>query len=314
MREILSIIFSYSFILYLVFFLLETIFPGFVSNNFSLNYLLIPVFIFGILSVIFPKPETEGKETKPASKLDFILMLVLSVGSFFLIFYKFNIDNLVLKLTVSLLSSVLTFILGVIILYFPDKQEDETGKESIEGEPTYLAWSRIIRRSFLSRIHIPVPLALLFVIITLIFIPKNTAKIMYTPTESPNLPSEEGNVTPVVALPKADPKMKIIVYNGGAEAGEAARFAGIFKKAGYVNVEALNYPLKTNDNVFIQFKESDSAQADLIESILRNDYSIVDRWPLASTSAEIRIILGRKPIPETNEPDFENENFDFFFQ
>jgi hypothetical protein len=314
MREILSIIFSYSFVLYLVFFLLETIFPGFVSNNFSLNYILIPVFIFGVLSVIFPKPETEEKETKPASKLDLIILVVLSVGSFFLIFYKFNIDNLILKLTVSLLSSVLTFMLGVILLYFPDGQDNETGKEPVEGESTYLAWLRIIKRSFLSRIHIPVPIALLFVAITLIFIPKNMVKIIHTPTGSPGLPSEEGNVTPMVTLPKADLKMKIIVYNGGAETGEAARFAGIFKEAGYVNVEALNYPLNTNENVFIQFKESDSAQADLIESILKSDYSVVDRWPLASTSAEIRVILGRKPIPETNEPDFENENFDFFFQ
>jgi len=319
MREILSLIFSYSFILYLVLFLLETIFPGFVSNNFSLNYVLIPVFIFGILSVIFPQAEEKEKPKKPVSKVDLILILALSVGSFFLIFYKFNIDNLILKLTVSLLSSVLTFILGVVILYFPDEQEEVGEKELIEGESTYLNWSRMIRRSFLSRIHIPVPLALLFVIITLIFIPKNVMKIIQTPgsrsmTESSGTQSEEGSTTPAVALPKADPKMKIIVYNGGAETGEAARFAGIFKKAGYVNVEALNYPLKTNDNVFIQFKESDSAQADLIESILKNDYSVVDRWPLASISAEIRVILGKKPIPNTNAPDFENENFDFFFQ
>lgn len=318
MREILSLIFSYSFILYLILFLMETIFPGFVSNNFSLNYILIPVFIFGALSAFFPEDEKEEAPKKAATKFDLILLVFLSIGSFLLLFFKFTIDNLILKLTVSILSSVLTFILGLILLYFPDKLEEGKEEEIVEGVSTNLNWSRLVKRSFLSRIHIPVPLALLFVIITLIFIPKNTLKILNTPSicsesECEALIPNEAIPSPMVIVPEADPNIKIVVFNASSVTGEATRFAGIFRSAGYKDIEVQDYQ-ETIEDVSIQFRESESAQADLIESIVKNEYLTVTREPLATTSAEIRVILGKQPLPVSDEPDFENENFDFFFQ
>ena len=317
MREILSLVFSYSFILYLILFLLETIFPGFVSNNFSLNYILIPTFIFGALSAFFPEDEKKEKPKKAATKFDLILLIVLSIGSFFLLFFKFTMDNLILKLTVSILSSALTFILGFVLLYFPEELEDEKEEEIVEGIPIHLDWSRIIKKSLVSRIRIPVPFALLFVIITLIFIPKNTLKILKTPRSCPESECEvlipnEATSSPMV-IPEADPNIKIVVFNASSVTGEATRFAGIFRSAGYKEVEAQDYQ-ETIENVLIQFRESESTQANLIESIVKNEYLTVTREPLATTSAEIRVILGKQPPAVSDEPDFENENFDFFFQ
>ena len=278
-------------------FLLETIFPGFVTNNFSLNYFLIPVLVFGALTIIFPEAEEEMVPEKPASKLDLVWMVALSVGSSFLIFYKFSIDKLILKLVISILSGFLVLLLGTVLFYFPDDLEEWKIKNLLPGRAVNSKKRKIISISA----------AAVFVVILVIFIPKFIARLKGTPVG-------ESAVTPVVTLPKADPKLKVTVYNGGTETGEAARYAGLFKKEGYVDVTASNYPVNSIDNALIQFKESDSAQADLIENILRSDYSIVDRLPLATTSGEIRVILGAKPAPVNNAPDFENENVDFFFK
>jgi hypothetical protein len=305
MSEILSLIFSYSFILYLILFLLETIFPGFVSNNFSLNYVLIPVLFFGVLSAIFPPAEEEDKQKKPASKFDLIVLVVLSVGSFLLIFYKFKIDSLILKLTVSLLSSILTLVLGVLLLYFPDEQE---GREVKEAE---VNWALMIRRAFASRLHIPVPLALLFVIITLIFIPKNTMKILHTP----NAPSIiKSPAAPAVTMPKADPNVHIFVYNAGAETGDAKRFSDIFRNNGFTNITTRDYPGSKIENARIQFRPSEASQAALIEDFLKNIYTSVTKTPYATDSADIRVLLGSYLSPQDTDTLMENENVDFFFQ
>jgi len=305
MSEILSLIFSYSFILYLILFLLETIFPGFVSNNFSLNYILIPTFIFGALSVIFPVAEEEKKPTKPASKFDLILLVVLSIGSFFLIFYKFKIDNLILKLTVSLLSSILTLVLGVLLLYFPDEQE------GVEVKETEVNWALMIKRSFMSRLHIPVPLALLFVIITLIFIPKNTMKILHTPGAPSIIKSP---AAPAVSMPKADPNVHIFVYNAGAESGDAKRFSDVFRNNGFTKITTLDYPGGKIENAGIQFRPSEASQAALIEDFLKNIYTSVTKTPYATDSADIQVLLGSYLPPPNTDTNLENENVDFFFQ
>lgn len=303
MRNILSSIFSYSLVIYLIFFLLETMFPGFVTNNFSLNYFLIPVLIFGAMSVAFPPIEEEKVIEKPASKLDLVLIIALSIGSSFLIFYKFSIDNLVLKLVVSIISGLLTLLLGTMLIYFPDEAGVEEDSEEMEiknllpSKQLNPRWQKVA----------PVFAVAVLIIALIVFIPKFMIELKNAPVAGPT-------PNPVVTLAKADPKIKVIVYNAGAESGEAARYSEIFKKKGYIDATAANYPVTTIENTLIQFKESDSAQADLIESILKNDYTTVNRWPLASTSAEIRVILGAKPLSEPNSADFGNENVDFFFQ
>ena len=46
--------FTYTLLSYLILFLLENLFTGFVSNVFDLNLLLIPLFLLGISTSFFP--------------------------------------------------------------------------------------------------------------------------------------------------------------------------------------------------------------------------------------------------------------------
>jgi len=316
---ILSILFSYSFVFYLILYLLETILPGFVTDNFSLNWILIPTLIFGILSAIFPASEDEikAKEVKKTSLFDLIFTIALSIGSFFLIFYKFKIDNLTLKWAVSLLSSILTLFLGLMLLYFPDDLVEEEEIEAVASSKNKIIKITFnFKRLFLSRFKIPVPVALLILLVLVIFIPQNTAKILNRssapitqiakPTDTPiDQPTEK-------PLPPADPNIKIIVSNAGTEKGEANRIGNLFKQAGYTSVEVTDSAKNIND-ALIEFRDNDSAQADLIEDILKGEYLTVNRIPLATDSAEIKVNLGAQPKPVDTNIDYQNENFDFFF-
>lgn len=214
-------------------------------------------------------------------------------------------DNFILKLTVSLLSSVLTLVLGVLLLYFPDEQEGGKGKD------VEVNWASMIKRSFASRLHIPVPLALLFVIITLIFIPKNIVKILHTPS-GPSI--TKSPAAPAVTMPKADPSVHIFVYNAGAETGDAKRFSDIFRNNGFTNITTLDYPGGKIENAGIQFRPSEASQAALIEDFLKNIYSSVTKTPYATDSADIRVLLGSYLSPQDTDTLMENENVDFFFQ
>ena len=324
--DILSILFSYSFVFYLILYLLETIIPGFVTDNFSLNWVLVPTLVFGVLSAIFPIPEDEerslpaGRQVKPATKFDLIFTIALAIGSFFLIFFKFKIDNLTLKWVVSLISSFLTLFLGLMLLYFPDDLVEE---EEIESKSKIVKFTYNFKRFFLSRFKIPVPIALLIAIVLFIFIPQNTAKILHRSiNQTSNNQATEPSIAPLSTneiiekpLPPADPNIKIIVTNAGTEKGEAKRIGNLFKTAGYTNVEATD-SAKNIENALIEFRDTESAQADLVEDILKGEYLTVNRTPLAptaTTSAEIRVSLGAQPKPADDTPDYQDENFDFFF-
>jgi TRAP-type C4-dicarboxylate transport system permease small subunit len=317
--EILSILFSYSFVFYLILYLLETILPGFVTDNFSLNWILIPTLLFGVLSAIFPTPEDESKtkEIKKTSLFDLIFTIALSIGSFFLIFYKFKIDNLTLKWVVSLLSSILTLFLGLMLLYFPDDLIEEEEIEAVAANKSKVVkFTFNFKRLLLSRLKIPVPFALIILIVLVIFIPANTAKILHrssTPITQIIKPTDTLIDKPTEKpLPLADPNIKITVSNAGAEKGEANRISNLFKQAGYTSVEATDSAKNVND-ALIEFRDSDSAQADLIEDILKGEYLTVNRIPIATDSAQINVYLGAQPQPIEDIDNYEDENFDFFF-
>lgn len=128
MKKILSFVsylahnfFIIILVLYLVLFLLENIFTGFVSNNFDLNLILIPLFILGILTAIFPQPELPPQVTKP-SMLDYLMVGVFTELTFFIVWYKL-IDLGIISLYIALGSSLIVLLVSIMILFFP---EDET--------------------------------------------------------------------------------------------------------------------------------------------------------------------------------------------
>src|SRR3989338_5613567 len=78
-------IFPYVLLLYLVFFLLENLFTGIVSNNIDMNYVLVAVMIVGFLSVFAPLPE---QQEEPPQKNDLYIIAGLTLMSFFILFFK----------------------------------------------------------------------------------------------------------------------------------------------------------------------------------------------------------------------------------
>lgn len=107
-------LFSGSLILYLVLFLIENIFPGVISREFSLNYLLIPVLGFGVLSSVFPETEKE-KIIEVYKKSDIFLSFVLSIIGAGLIYYKVNLA-FNLRLIIASISGLLILMMSLLVI------------------------------------------------------------------------------------------------------------------------------------------------------------------------------------------------------
>ncbi|MEI8232923.1 MAG: hypothetical protein WCG44_04235 [bacterium] len=118
-RKLLHILFSFSLVLYLVLFLIENIFPGFVSHIFSLNYLLYPVLLFGIISSLYPLTEQEQKTMSPvADKFkasDAYLAILLSILGGILIYYKIELEA-PLRMIISVLAGLLILLTSLMIV------------------------------------------------------------------------------------------------------------------------------------------------------------------------------------------------------
>ena len=125
--EAIREIFPYALLIYLIFFLLEVLFPGFVSNNFDLNYLLVAVLILGFFSVFAPLIE---KEEEPPQKSDRNLIIILTIISFIVLFFRTR-DMGLSGLVISFVGSLIVAGMSVILIYFPD-EDDENKEEHID--------------------------------------------------------------------------------------------------------------------------------------------------------------------------------------
>ncbi|MBU1246258.1 MAG: hypothetical protein ABIJ20_03685 [Nanoarchaeota archaeon] len=102
---------------YLILFLIEQTWAGFVSTYLNLNYLLIAVIILGILDLFSEHPKQKKQKT---TKKDYILISLLGIISFAIIKYK-TIDLGWLSWTISIIAGILIILLSLLIL-----EEDET--------------------------------------------------------------------------------------------------------------------------------------------------------------------------------------------
>ncbi|MBU1327513.1 hypothetical protein KKB64_02780 [Patescibacteria group bacterium] len=81
-------IFPYALLSYLILFLLENLFPDFVSNNFSLNWVLVAVLASGLLAAFAPEDKAERVEKEHATSSDYLLTAGLGVLGAVIIFAK----------------------------------------------------------------------------------------------------------------------------------------------------------------------------------------------------------------------------------
>lgn len=113
MGKTLQTAFTCLLIFYLILFILENLFAGFVSHNFDLNILLIPLFIFGVASALFPIPK---QKHKPVSRFDYLIIVLLTVLTFVIIFVKTSMLGQA-GIVLSFISSLLVLFVSLMVLF-----------------------------------------------------------------------------------------------------------------------------------------------------------------------------------------------------
>lgn len=132
---IVSELFQVSLVTYLILLLIETIDPGFVSNVFNLNYLLILVLVSGVLKVL---PLSEKKyfdqwdlidlglekwinklKPKGLSENDFYFILLVGFGGGILVYYKTQ-DLGQISIIISVITTIIIFLMSYLIFSEPE--------------------------------------------------------------------------------------------------------------------------------------------------------------------------------------------------
>ncbi|MFH1366689.1 MAG: hypothetical protein ABIH38_01725 [Patescibacteria group bacterium] len=122
-RQIVSLAFEVSLVSYLFFYLVETLSASFISRFYSLNYHLILVIIFGVLTVIFTSDKGEEiaqLKTKPKIR-DYAFIIILALISAGIIWFKTK-ELGRLSLAIAALSGLIIFSLSLLLMF--DKDED----------------------------------------------------------------------------------------------------------------------------------------------------------------------------------------------
>jgi len=124
-QQIVGLSFEVSLISYLFFYLVETLSASFVSRFYSLNYHLVFIIIFGVLTVIITSDkEEEIVPLKTKTKVrDYIFILILSIISSGIIWYKTK-ELGRLSLAIAGLSGLIIFFLSLLLMFDKDKSED----------------------------------------------------------------------------------------------------------------------------------------------------------------------------------------------
>lgn len=108
-------LFAFSLIFYLILFILETIFPGFVSNNFNLNWALGVVVLLGIVSALSPA-ERASRTRKKSKTSDCLISISLGILGGALIFYQIQLVS-TLTIITAVIGGMLIVIISLAILY-----------------------------------------------------------------------------------------------------------------------------------------------------------------------------------------------------
>ena len=314
-------LFIFSLILYLLLFILETLFPGFVTNNFNLNWVLLMVLVLGIFTAFAPVEAEEEK--KKLTFIDYFLVIFLAIVGAGLIFYKMGTAGFS-RWLVSIFSGILITVLGLVIMTSGGEKEEEVEIEEtvITGEPqkSFLL-SRFSENFWLflkpiifKKINLPIVPLLLFVIFAGVLMPKNIAFLKGSFTKQKEikvesypapLSKQEPEFWDDLAWlqPEVNPSEDIFiqVLNGGAKKGSAKNFADVLKKAGFKKVVFGDTDSSLYKNATIRFRPEDKEQASLIKRYLRQEYLIVSEAPSGTSSAEIIVILGPEELKEVEE-------------
>jgi len=310
MKKILSPLFDFSaflfpivLVFYLILFLLENVFPGFVSNNFDLNYFLIPAIVFGFLAAFSNQPParnasqseaggsaTSHQEDKPATRGDFILIAGLTILSFAILVYKTS-DLGLMGFVVSLIGSILILLVSLVLIVFPDMDKPQMQTEN-EIDRKYN-----FRKLFLS------PLGMSLISFVLILIGGGLIYSLYFrgPSRSPATSNQQSVVRieqPRVEVPDPEllEKTQIIVQNGSGVPGKAASVAAFLRDFSFGAVKTGDANNSNYKNAYLRFNLEDLKVASYMTFLLSDNdkYKIINMLPpINASQSGIILIIGQ---------------------
>ena len=115
--------------------------------------------------------------------------------------------------------------------------------------------------------------------------PKADQPLAGTPSATPN-PTKSPSAATIGLL--------IRVLNGGADKGAAGSVAAMLKDNGFTNVKADNADRTDYIGATIRYREGDLTIAAKLESLLKKEFGLVQKTPVATSTPEAVIILGKK--------------------
>jgi len=312
-------------IVYLVFFLLEVVLPGFISNNFNLNWVLGAVMVLGVLAAFAPEEDVEEKVEK-LKKTDYLIFIGLGVIGGLLMFYKSDLTILP-RIILAVVSTILISGFSLLLLVMDDK---ETIEEEVitEGETPSkvtkiqlkLEFKKIIhlikqrltgfRRVFLKPISLPAgALLIILILFGASFIrpvkesEEETGKIQEIVEKISDNQLKEPAVAPFLAeefsyvpsLGPTDQQMSealITVLNGNTQVGSASAMASYLRDRDFKISTIADADKHDYQNAIVRFTPEQQMIANYLIQVVKNIYPIVEAGPTATDSGEIILILG----------------------
>ena len=249
--------FIITLVLYLALFLLENIFTGFVSNNFDLNIILIPLFILGVLTAIFPQLEALPQITKP-SMLDYLLIGIFTELTFFIVWYKL-IDLGNISIYIAIGSSLIVLFVSILMLFFPE--EEITAIKTVNQKQKKL------------KIFKPKKFNYLFVVVVFcLFIPL----LIYFSISAKKRQTS-------VQVKQEHKFISVQIINEGAPDNEVSSIKAYIQSLGFT-VEKVSSSEAKNNLPVLEFDSADAEIAQYLEKSLVVRYPLLEKLPLPDTA------------------------------
>lgn len=292
-----AFLFPYVLVFYLVLFLLENVFSGFVSNNFDINYFLIPVIFFGFLAALSPKKEEDNPpagEAKGPARWDFILIAGLVTLSFVILTYK-TADLGLTGFFISIISAILVGLISVVILVFPETEKvPEEATEASKKEFNIPEFN--YKKFFISPIGLSLTGLLLIILAGGLIFSLHKGRL----AEEKTIKNQQAiNVLqqPRVEIPNGQllSDTPIFIQNGTGKTGRAASVAAFLRDFNLGNLKTGDADNANYKNAYIKFYQKDFKVASYITFLLTDNdkYKIVNMIPPADASQSgIILILG----------------------
>jgi len=191
-------------------------------------------------------------------------------------------------LVISLVGSLLVAGMSVILIYFPDEDEEE---------PIDAIKKEVKLPQFSIQNYLRPGIALLIVITITFFAYKqvnkksvNTNRKVPTPTAAISPPAEEAVSEPDRGTLQ---KVSIEVLNGSLKVGSASAMTEFLKEKGFNVTKTGDADSSDYQNLLIRFRPEEYGVVRYLIDIVQGIYPGIVREPLSSDSAKVIMILGK---------------------